>query len=1200
MQLIISPFLLTGARALLHIKESLTSKSEAEYLLIQLGWKCDLKGNDLNEVRGAFKLTDSLTKIKKLVEDLRYERYVDVTDTIRTLVSTLKQIYKAISDFVDFVAPVQPSTIALLNDSAFWQAMATDLIPYLLVRELKKAEPAIYTAFFIAGAIQEVEVIPTGDNRLPYTRVILDWNALKRFLSNPVRELADHYNWNTNQPLKYNHLLHDLNAVASLFPITPYINSTPAAIARTYYEDDKLEEQQIASFILPFISGIKPDGSGEVELGLSLTPIPKLPLSVGGSGQVPEGFLLAPYIHGSNSRTIALDAHLTLAFTGRFATDNAFELEILPGVVKFKTAVGATASNAELRLTNKPKEPIRFFGSENSSRLELSGYSIVVEVTGTIANPELIVKAGTGPATGTEKLTLHIMPGEGDSFISKIFDSNPIKVDAAGFITWSSRTGLGIDGKLGLHMHSTENKQLGPVFLQGYDIEISSQIEAPLVANATINFRLELGPVTATVEKFGLSFKLVNNQAGEKGLLDNVDVAWGIKTPTGIGIKVDSDTIKGGGYLSIDSAAHRYAGVANLTFRDKLTLTAVGILQTELPNNQLGYSLLLLITAQFKPIQLGLGFTLSGVGGLVGINRTVDVNYLRGQVQSGNMDKLLFPTNVLDNVTDVLTRVDSSFPAAEGRYVFGLMAKIGWGTPTLITLDVALIIELPKPERYIILGVLQAILPNKDHQLIRLRADFLGEINFGSKKISFDASLSDSRILDFIFTGDAAFRLYQGDNPVFILAAGGFNINFQPPPNADLTKLRRLTLTFANSDDLKVILTSYLAVTSNTVQFGSRLDLYLKLKLGYYVEGFAGFDVLFQFHPFHVEANVGASMAIKRDGKTKLGISLSLNVSGPAPWHVVGEANFTIGPLSFTARINRTFGRGSVAQSLPAIDVYILFKQALQDPKSWEVEEPATGSLASVVLKAPAGNTSTLLIDPNGALVLRQRLVPLRFALEKFGSNSVINGNRFDITHIQVLDAAPSGRVIDVGSNLDAVKDFFAPEQFRKMTDAQKLSSPSFQLMESGRRLSGLARFTSVPGTRRVVEYEDLILPAHANPGGSLVDDDSLRATAGIPIDTSVVTKPPLITPGLYKKLARNSAIGRAYRQQQPSARVPEAVQWSEDEYAVVNDRDLNRIAGSPASFANEALATQWLKEHINDNLGLKGELLVVPVYQLD
>jgi hypothetical protein len=66
-----------------------------------------------------------------------------------------------------------------------------------------------------------------------------------------------------------------------------------------------------------------------------------------------------------------------------------------------------------------------------------------------------------------------------------------------------------------------------------------------------------------------------------------------------------------------------------LEFQDQFSLKAFALLTTLLPNGETGFSLLIIISAEFTPIQLGFGFKLMGVGGLLGLNRTVKTDVLR-------------------------------------------------------------------------------------------------------------------------------------------------------------------------------------------------------------------------------------------------------------------------------------------------------------------------------------------------------------------------------------------------------------------------------------------------------------------------------------------------------------------------------------------------------------------------------------------
>ena len=97
------------------------------------------------------------------------------------------------------------------------------------------------------------------------------------------------------------------------------------------------------------------------------------------------------------------------------------------------------------------------------------------------------------------------------------------------------------------------------------------------------------------------------------------------------------------------------------------------------------------------------------------------------------------------------------------------MGKIGWGAPTLITIDLGLIIEVPNPVKLAILGVVKAILPTEDKAILKLQVNFLGVIDFGKKQLSFDATIYDSRLLTFSLAGDMAMRLSWGSNSNFLM-----------------------------------------------------------------------------------------------------------------------------------------------------------------------------------------------------------------------------------------------------------------------------------------------------------------------------------------------------------------------------------------------------------------------------------------------
>ena len=204
-----------------------------------------------------------------------------------------------------------------------------------------------------------------------------------------------------------------------------------------------------------------------------------------------------------------------------------------------------------------------------------------------------------------------------------------------------------------------------------------------------------------------------------------------------------------------------YAGEMQLQF-EQIAVRAVGLLDDR---TRSGYSLLVLVSAEFPPVQLGLGFMLVGVGGLLGIHRTVAVEALRAGLKAGALGAVLSPPDPKANPAQLVASLAGLFPPAAGRHVFAPTARIVWGSPVLITIDLCLVLELPSPVRLVALGRIRALLPEERDPVVRLQVDVLGVIDFDQQTAAVDATLIDSRIAQFALTGDLALRMSWGAHP---------------------------------------------------------------------------------------------------------------------------------------------------------------------------------------------------------------------------------------------------------------------------------------------------------------------------------------------------------------------------------------------------------------------------------------------------
>ena len=197
------------------------------------------------------------------------------------------------------------------------------------------------------------------------------------------------------------------------------------------------------------------------------------------------------------------------------------------------------------------------------------------------------------------------------------------------------------------------------------------------------------------------------------------------------------------------------------------------------------------MSVEFTPaIELFLGLTLNAVGGVFGVNRTMDAAALTATVRSGRMDDVMFPHDLAARAVEVIAAVKPVFPARVGQVVVGPMLKLGWGRPvSFVTVSVGVVFTFPDPVVIAIIGSLRIGLPTPDVAVIDIRADFAGIINASTGEVSFDASLANSRIATFDVTGDLALRAGPSG---FLFTAGGFYPGFPVP--AGLGEVRRLAI----------------------------------------------------------------------------------------------------------------------------------------------------------------------------------------------------------------------------------------------------------------------------------------------------------------------------------------------------------------------------------------------------------------------
>lgn len=571
---------------------------------------------------------------------------------------------------------------------------------------------------------------------------------------------------------------------------------------------------------------------------------------------------------------------------------------------------------------------------------------------------------------------------------------------------------------------------------------------------------IKWGPFTSAIERIGLAATLPppDDEAGKTDWSE----AFRFKPPNGVGFAIDASAISGGGFLFFDRDRREYAGVLQLRLFERFWLKAIGLIATRLPTGEDDFSILAIASVEFDPgYQLVWGFTLEGVGLLVGVNRSMVLDTLREGVRNGTLDTILFPDDPVRDAPRLISSLRSVFPPTPDRHVFGFLLSLSWaGLKNSFDIDLGVVLEVPAPVRLVILGQVAIFLPTKKLGVVDIRFDIVGIWDQAEQRISVDAALRDSKVGRFPLTGELAARGSWGRDRVFIIAAGGVHPSFNPP--SSLPTLKRLQIALGGGDNPRLRLLGYLAITSNTFQVGAKAELFATAS-GFTLEGWAGVDALFKFDPFEVVVDFSAGVKISRGNRVLFSLTLEGTLEAFTPVRVSGKVKFKIFFVKFSIPVNLTLGDSRTA-ILEAVNVLDELLAALEDRTNWAGELTGRRDLIATVRNAPADDA--VMVHPLGQLTVRQQVVPLGIGIDVFRSARPGGARRFEITSLAVNGTAVQRRT---------VREFFAPAQFFEMSDDEKLSRPSFEEFSAGIAADSEA-FTHGAAITSDLQYETILI----------------------------------------------------------------------------------------------------------------------------
>jgi hypothetical protein len=1148
------PWVELGRRFIEPLAIAVDSPAEAEALLVELGYIAPADVTALEELGGGVGMVTGA--IDTLLEALDAEDEEGALVALAELVVGLGRVFAGLDGVLtrlqaDFAGS------GLLTDTDILTELPRKLADHLVVRLLEDHYPTLFAALLLIGVVdvEDIDDLPT-EFHAEYRRRRVDWEGIPDLLSDPIGSLKA--NLRDGDEFLYERLLFFLRTLAVSRGVVASYDVPDGDVLETVNDGTDLTTREDYDEITMLRFPIVRDPA--VDLGLELYPRLDAAtgkatglgaaLRLGGELEIPLGddwrIVLTIGAALTDSLGILLEQDGTPRFVDKVLTGGP---QALADAVQFGVKIAIEPTE------NRPPGPIVSLGLPLGARFELGSGDVAVGVE---KLKDLRIFAEADVTGGL----LQFGTGNADGFVSTVVPLDAVRAEFSLGVGVSNVAGLYFKGSSGLTLRLPLHLTLGPIGIEHVTLGAEFR-EGSLPLTAATGLSIKLGPLAGAIEDIGVQ-AILEPVADRSGNLGPLDARFAFKPPKGVGLAIDAGVVSGGGYLFFDTDREEYAGALELSVAGWLRLTAIGLVTTRMPDGSHGFSLLIIITAEFgSGIQLGYGFALMGVGGLLGLNRTMRLAPLMEGVRTGAINGIMFPRDVVANAPRIISDLRTIFPPKEGTFLIGPMAKLGWGSG-IITLSLGVIIEIPG--NIAIIGVLQLALPTEDEPVLILRVNFAGAIEFDRKRLYFFAALFDSRLLFMTIEGEMAVLAAFGEDANLVLSVGGFHPEFDPPPLPVPTP-KRISLNILNESSAKLRAETYFAVTTNTAQMGARAELLLGLS-DFGIQGSIGFDALLQFVPLHFAVDVSASFSVKVFGVGAFSVRVKCRLEGPSPWRVKGTGSISLLFFDISVDFEKTWG-SLLDVVLEPIAVLARVLEELGKGESWTAHLPP-GANALVSLRKLDPAEEGLVLHPVGTLRVSQRAVPLGLTVTKVGEQ-----RPSDVRKLTLGVAA--GGLAKRGDALES----FAPAQFQDFDDAAKLAKPAYESYPGGIELSVDGdQLASGQTVRRIVRYEL-----------STIDTNYRR----------FVRRFHTFPVSVFDHLLDGASVTRSPLSQHAGSRLrpfDDTVGLAAETFVVASTAD-NTAAGGTAVFSSEAMAREDLAARLRDDPALDGTLHVLPGFEV-
>ncbi len=777
-----------------------------------------------------------------------------------------------------------------------------------------------------------------------------------------------------------------------------------------------------------------------------------------------------PAEHGGPGVLLSIGASLevshdteTTRYTFTAGASGAFSVYLGKGAPR---AMGGFTPSFALRTEPVPGaagRPALLIGTNNATRLEIGALTWGVEVGADHAGFRIAARRG--------KLVIAL--GQGDGFLSNL-PGSAIEVPFDLGLLADTKGGVRFEGGTGIKVNLPVAASVLGVFTVQY-IQLELVIGQRVLLELRGGFSVKLGPFQASVDSLGMGVDFTTLAQGAE-----IGKAVRFLPPKGIGLRLDAGVVKGGGYLFIDPDRGEYAGALELTFAT-FGIKAICIVTTKRPDGSEGWSMLLMIFGQFS-VHIAYGIFLTGVGGLLGLHHRVDLEAITAGMKTGALDDILFPANPVADAPRIINRYRQIFPIEPDTLLLGPMLELAFSKPPVVYVRLGLLFEVrnalggDKPialTKVVLLGQLLAQLPPRDTgapAILRLLVDIVGFYDAQEKFLMIRARLRDSFVgiegfARLNLSGELLLAMRFGDDPSFVLSAGGFHPAFKDFPPGVPHSLERMAVSFAIGP-IQMRCENYFAITSNSVQAGFAIAVVAKLGPAS-IDGRFSFDALLYLTPkFRFLLGVRFSVALKAFGANLCSVSVSMDLEGPGAWRARGSFSFSVLWWDVEVPFDEKWGSAPAVQAGTTSAASALMGE-LSDPARLLPEAPVGGS--GLVTLAAAPDATIVLAHPLGRLTLRQKVVPFDVRIDRIGTKALTEGAvQFSVGPVTV-----GGRPTIAS---EVVDDHFARGQYMELSEEDRLGGKSFERFPCGVSV-GTSAYLVGPRNRVVTaSYEEKVL----------------------------------------------------------------------------------------------------------------------------